>query len=137
MSIRREQICIRVRAALCDLEMLAEGQAMAWDSEAIAHTKADGSAPQGRPGSIEIHIAALEEWCGRAESTVDRERKGSKPEVTPDELRYRILNDHVGRNAENVAEREGISERTVGDVRALAGLTRKYGKPREREPSAP
>lgn len=134
MSIRREQVLIRVRTALLDLEMVAGGKAMTWDGEKITQGK-PGSQILGSPDSknpppaseLEAMIVDLETWCSRAERHIDRGRP--KPETKPEELRYRVLNDYIGRRSEKVAEDENCTQKYVEDLRAAHGLTRRFGKP--------
>lgn len=132
MSIRREQVLIRVRTALVDLEALAEGKAMTWDGEKISHGKPGSQILGGANSELDSMVESLEEWCTKAEKCVVRGRP--KPETTPEELRFRILNDYVGRDSERVAEDEGCTRKHVEDLRLAHGLTQQYGKPARRRP---
>jgi hypothetical protein len=129
----RHNLQVRFGQALQALEYLAEGDAMTWDSEAIAHTKADSSAPKGKPSTLENELPGILALVEHLERVVDRERKGSKPETKPEELRYRILNDYAGRNSERVAEDEGCTQKYVEDLRAMHNLTRRHGTALKRQ----
>ena len=129
MSVERHKLTIRFNAVLRDLEYLAEGDAMAWDSERTSSGKAGSSPPKSQPSTLDAEAPGIIDLIEHLERVVARERKGRKPETSPVEIEFRILHDYVGRNAETVAEDVGWSVKSVGDVREKAGYNRKYGNP--------
>lgn len=130
MSIRREQLLIRVRTVLVNLESQSEGRAMSWDGQKINHGRPSSHVLSNAQSDFETVFKSLELWCSEAEKRVIRGRP--KPETTPEERRWRILNDYMGRNSERVAEDEGCTQKYVEDLRAMHNLTRRHGTPKKK-----
>lgn len=121
---------MRVRTALCDLEMLAEGRAMSWNPAGpISGPKASSHSPTGEAPTIDRHIGALEAWCKSVEEALKREQIGERIPDSRQQIEYRVSHEHAGKRIETVMEAEGLSYQMVAKIRTAAKQDVARGNP--------
>lgn len=131
----------RAVRALSGLEQSAAGATQSWNSNRVTSQGVADPTFAAAAGMVEpsAHLAhlrrleqivkggALEVWCRNVEDELEREEKRPASEDTYEMLRYRVLNEHVGRRDYSVAEREGCEVRTVWEIRGLAKVSKRNG----------
>ena len=127
------ELLTRIAGVLTEMRCLAEGTAQSFDSEPVKHSKSGSSAPRGHTSTHDHHLSALLHWIEEAERAVEREKRREPTEDKPEALTWRVLNEHIGRRVEHVAEREGVTVKTVTEIRHAAGLRARDGQPAERK----
>lgn len=118
----------RIANVLTEMRCLAEGSAQSFDSEPVSHGKAGWSEPRGHTSTHDQHLRGLFQWLEGAERAVEREKRREPTEDKPGALAWRVLNEHIGRRVELVAEREGVTVKTVTEIRHAAGLRGRDGR---------
>ena len=124
----------RIANVLTEMRCLAEGSAQRIDSEPVTTGKSGWVEPRAPTSTHDHHLRGLFHWLEQAEKAVEREKRREPTEDKPGALEWRILNEHIGRRLERVAEHEGVTVETVIKIRKLAKVRQRDGLPLKREP---